>query len=81
MNRLIAVCTSSDYMTVAGMFLGVNIAIYQNIKNNQNDLVSLVIGGWFGATLGEWFPVSIPIYAASFPFYFVMKYLDKNKLI
>lgn len=68
-------------MTVAGMFLGVNTAMYENIKNNQNDWASLVIGGWFGAALGAWFPVSIPIYAASFPFYFVMKYLDKNKLI
>lgn len=63
------------------MFLGVNTAMYENIKNKQSDWTSLAIGGWFGATLGAWYPVAIPIYAASIPCYFVMEYLDKNKLI
>jgi hypothetical protein len=68
-------------MTAAGMFLGVNTAIYENIKNKQSDWISLVIGGGVGATIGAWVPVAIPIYAASIPCYFVMDYLDKNKLI
>ena len=83
MNRVIAVCNSSGYMTVAGMFLGVNAVIYETIKNKNEHIVlhSLVLGGTFGAVVGAYVPVAIPVYIVSIPCYIVMKYLAKNKLI
>ena len=70
-------------MSVAGMFLGVNTLVYQNLKNKGFDFNTgtVVFGGFLGGLLGSCFPPVIPVYAASIPCYFVMTYLDKNELI
>jgi hypothetical protein len=86
MNRIISVLKNEKYMGPAGMFLGINTAIYLNIKDKyQRDnfitVVSILYGGIVGGSLGVMIPITIPVYAASIPYYFIIKYLDKKKLI
>jgi len=73
-------------MGVAGMFLGVNTATYLNIKNeipydNFINGYCMICGGAIGGSIGWLVPVAVPVYAATIPSYFLMKYLIKNKMI
>jgi hypothetical protein len=74
-------------MGVAGMFLGMNSGLYESIKNNDmsaadgSAILNCGVCCMFGWAVGSMFPTVVPVYAASIPCYFAMKYLDKKNLI
>jgi len=86
MNRVVAILSNPAYMGAAGMFLGVNTAIYHKIKNEHlyNDFLSIyscMFGCAIGGSVGLLVPMVIPIWAASIPCYATMKYLNKKQLL
>ena len=91
MNRLIPILTNPEYMGVAGAFLGINTGLYNLLKSEHGHghfegeifftAYTGLIGGAMGMTVGVLAPPMVPIYIASIPCYFGMKYLIKKELI
>jgi hypothetical protein len=84
MNDVFAVITNQRYMGLAGMFLGVITALYNHIKYEKGyelRMSSIMFSGFVGSIVGSGVLGAVPVYAVSIPCYFVIKYLDKNKLI
>ena len=87
MNRFISIIMNRETTGIVGTFVGFNIAVYNDLKRPycREDIlhttISAFMGGCIGGATGVLFPPIVPVYVASIPCYFGMKYLIKKELI